>query len=65
MRYLKIFSQFSGFNVVNNGSDGDPGCTPRITLTALFCEMSGGSLFVLHADPQIRLQYIMEAYMNE
>ena len=35
LRYLKIFSQFRNFNVVNNGSEGDLGWTPRIILIGL------------------------------
>ena len=43
MRYLKIFSQFKTFNVINNGCDVDLGWTPRIILTAFFCKMKKGS----------------------
>ena len=42
MRYLKIFSQFKNFNVVNNGSECDLGWTPRIILAVLFLQNEKG-----------------------
>ena len=49
----RYFRSSKNVNVANNGPQGDLGLTPRIVLTALFCEMNRGCLFGLHAEPQI------------
>ena len=53
MRHLRICSQFRNFNVVNNGSGGDLGRTPRIILTVLFCKMNRGSKYVYTQIPKL------------
>ena len=49
--YLRILSKLKKFNV-NNGPEGDLGWTTRIILTAAFCKINKGSIFVLHTDSQ-------------
>ena len=53
MKYLKIFSQFKNFNVVNNGSDGDLGWTPRIILKGLSVKWVGALYLFYRQTPKL------------
>ena len=58
MRYLKIISQFTNFNVVNNGSEGDIG----EILTALSCKMWGFYICFTRRSPNLITIYHVRIY---